>query len=707
MKALQIGLVKDNADLWMPLFHNELARRCRALGQGIRREKETGIVGFAFAGVPRALVMRNSPRRLTILEAKKRIAAQEGIADPERLRRLQAELGKLTRKHKQKDLSHEELIQLLERQLSSDDRAILERSKGQRGWVTTDAEAMRYAIEHVFYRQAVAPEKKLLAEALRYGVGSVTLDGLKREMKRQGVLVENGEATTLQLKQQEGFMIRLTREGKGKKRPVVAGPVDIRQLIATLAGEKAAAAVGDQQESSLHRLVSSRDAVNVVDAGQGTGKTTLLGLYAKILDHFKVRATWLGTTHTAVDELKALGLPAMTLAHFLASKDAQRKAVGTRIILDESSMLAHRDAYELFKCASAHGCVMDYVGDSKQYKAPVAGNTMALLTDARYGAVVPITMTKTMRQTGRLKEAMEAIRDGRVLKGFDILMELGCVHEIPLEQLPQKAAERYLQWLEQGKEVPVISPTHAQAAEVAAKIREGLRARGDLTGEDKSVRRLVNLNWSPAQLKDAKQHGVEDGIVLLRYGAYREDTQALAVGDLVKTTMGGTTKDGRHTLRNGQKYRIAGFTENGDPMLNNGAVVDKNWGGLVQRYVSTGQGAQGITAGRDIVVYGTPSLVATRQEGFYVPVSRVRTELAILTDSIAALRQAIQRQDKRKFASEIGARQESQRPEASLKERLGKHLAYLRRAASFAPIHEGRAQQPLPVVNKETVHVRY
>ena len=83
-------------------------------------------------------------------------------------------------------------------------------------------------------------------------------------------------------------------------------------------------------------------------------------------------------------------------------------------------------------------------------------------------------------------------------------------------------------------------------------------------------------------------------------------------------------------------------------------MVDKNWGGLVQRYVSTGQGAQGITADPlAIVVYGTPSLVATRQEGFYVPVSRVQTEVAVLTDSIAALRQAIQRKDNRTFAMEL------------------------------------------------------
>ena len=166
----------------------------------------------------------------------------------------------------------------------------------------------------------------------------------------------------------------------------------------------------------------------------------------------------------------------------------------------------------------------------------------------RFAGITPLTMTKTMRQTGRLKEAMESVRDGDVLKGHDILTELGMVHELPLDQLAQKAADLYLEWSAKGQDVPVISPTHAQAAEIAAKIRQGLRARGDLTGEDRIVRRLVSLDWSPAQLKDARKHGVEEGIVLLRYGAYREEKQALAVGDLVKTIMGGRTKDGKHSF---------------------------------------------------------------------------------------------------------------------------------------------------------------
>ncbi len=683
--ALQIGKVKENADLWMPLFHNELARRVRQLGYGITLEPETGIVGFGIAGIPRELIDRNSPRRQTILEAKERIAKQEGITDPERLRRLQAELARLTRRHKQQDVSREELWKVWERQLSPGDRAILRGAKGKQGRVVTDAEAVCYAMEHLFHQKPVVPEKKLLAEGLRYGAGSVTLDGLKKEFKRQGVHVIDGMATTEAIRDQETFLIRFARDGRGKKRPVVAEPVDVGKLLEPARAGHKAIELTDEQSAAIRTLVGSRDRLNIVDAGQGTGKTTMLEHYGDILARHHVRTTWLGTTHTAVDELKEKGLPGMTLASFLASQEAQRKAAGSRIILDEASMLSQGDAYRLCRYAEAHDCRLDFVGDSKQYKSPVGGHTLELLH--RYSGVVPITMQKTMRQQGQLKEAMEAIRDGKVLDGHDTLKQLGMVHELPLAELTQKAAELYLQWSAKGENVPVISPTWAQAGEIASRIRQGLRERGELTGEDHSVRRLVNLNWTPAQIAEARKHGGGD-VILQRYGAYREDTQALAIGERVRTTMGGQSKDGKHRLRAGQRYRIAGFTAENDPILSNGWVVDRQWGGLSQDYVRTGQGWQGATANKAIVVYGSPSLVATKMEGFYVPVSRVRKEVAVLTDSNAALREAIQRQEKRLSATELFAGRGRQK--SPLRQRLGKHLAFMRRLADFARTHERR-----------------
>jgi conjugative relaxase-like TrwC/TraI family protein len=683
--------------------------------------------------IPQSVITKNSRRSAEVEKAEKQAIEAMKERDPDAPAALSPvardKLGATSRLHKQ-DETLEELREYWNSRITPEEAqaiaGVIERArqgKNPKPPNTAD-KAAAFAMEHWFYRNSVLKEKLkqvtgMAITAMERCMGAALPGELEREFQKQGVISDretlpiwnpDKEVTSAANYQQERSMTGFAREGRGKERPVVPQPADLRPLLKKiaeglpdirLADEKQ---LNDEQEKAVRALVGSRDVVNVLDAGQGTGKTETMKQYGRILSHFQVGATWLGTTHTAVAELQKRGLPAQTVASFLNSQKEQQKAAGHRIIVDESSLLAHRDAYRLMMYAREHGCRIDFVGDSKQYKSPSAGDTMRLLC-GRFTGIEPITMKKTMRQQGRLKEAMEAIRDGKVLKGHDMLSELGCVRELPLEELTQTAAGLYLQWSAGGEHVPVISPTHAQADEIALKIRQGLRERGDLKGEDHTLRRLVDLQWSPAQLKEAREQGAE-GVVLARYAAYREETQALAVGDLVRTTMGGKTKDGKHRICNGQRYRIQGFTRDGDPILNNGWVVDKEWGGLVQRYVGTGQGAQGITENRAIVVYGTPSLVATRQEGFYVPVSRVRKEVAVLTDSNAELRAAIQRQESRKSAMEL--MHPGRRQRAPLRQRLNKHFAYLRRLAAFARAHEGRPgdRQRRPPPEREMGYAR-
>ena len=53
-----------------------------------------------------------------------------------------------------------------------------------------DAAAVDFAVRHVFEREAVVPEKKLLAEALKHGLGAVTVEGVRRAYAGQPLLVE-------------------------------------------------------------------------------------------------------------------------------------------------------------------------------------------------------------------------------------------------------------------------------------------------------------------------------------------------------------------------------------------------------------------------------------------------------------------------------------------------------------------------------------
>ena len=713
----------------------EIETKHRADGKGGRR-----YYSWDIKGIPGSVISKSSRRSLLDIAGaeKETLAAlqekvrkeneEQGKNDPipeELSTRAKDKLGATSRENKRAELTLADCRAWWNARITPEEgKAIAETIRrareGRNPKPQNSADkGVAFAIGHWFHRHSVLEQRfkhvtGLAITAMEKCLGGALPEDLNREFRKQGVLANDEalpawnprkEVTTQAKYQQERSISRFARDGRGTQRPVVTGRREVRELLRAREAGQVGITLTDQQESAIIGLAGSRNVVNVVDAGQGTGKTEMLAAFADILSGRHVEATWLGTTHTAVGELTARGLPTMTVAHFLDSPAEQKKAAGSRIIVDESSMLAQEDAYRLCLYAEAHGCRIDFVGDSKQYKSPVAGDTMRLLT-SRFTGIVPITMTKTMRQQGRLKQAMEDIRDGKELQGHDTLRELGMVHELPLDQLPQKAAELYLQWTAKGDQVPVISPTHAQGDEIAARIRQGLRARGDLKGDEHTLRRLFRLDWSPPQIAEAREHGAEEGVVLTPYGAYLEQTQELAAGDLVRTTMGGKTKDGTHRLVNGTRYRIKDFTEAGDPVLNNGWVVDKDWGGLVQNYVSTGQGAQGRTAQRAIVVYGTPSLVATRREGFYVPVSRVRKEVAVLTDSNAALREAIQSQESRKLASELVEARERQR--LSLRQRLGKHLATVRRLAGFAWMHqrEPRQQQRTPSVQRRIEHGR-
>ncbi len=653
-------------------------------------------------GMPESMIAFDSQRH----EEIEALAEELGITSPLGM----AKMGATSRREKRDDLTLADCRDFWDRSRTPEELAgraecIRRAAQGENPRARSAvAEAAAFAIEHEFHRKSVVRLTDLEITAMERCMGRGRPEELRAEFVRQGVLIDGDEATTATLRQQEMEIRDICRGGLGKCRPVVADRnIDVPALIKAAGGtilkpaDAAEREAARQQYAALAALLRSRNRYGILDAGQGTGKTTLLESFGKILAAHLVPTTWLGTTHRAVEELQARGLPAMTVAHFLKSQEAQADAVGTRLIVDESSMLSHQDHWRLTRFANDHACRIDYVGDHSQYKTPAAGDPMRLLV--RHGGLTPITMSQTIRQKGRLMEAMNAVRENRVLDGHDILSELGMVRELPLDRLAQSAADLYLEWSVKGQDVPVISPTHAQADDIAARIRAGLRDCGDLKGKDKTVRRLVSLDWSPAQVKEARRQGIPTGIVLRYANAYRDDTQALAVGDRVRTTMGGKSKDGLHTLKNGQKYRITGFTKAGDPILDNGAVVDKQWGGLVQNYVGTGQAAQGLTAKRAIVVYGTPSLVAVRQEGFYVPVSRVKTEVAVLTDSNEALREAIQKQDTRKFALDLFEEQQRPKPLAlldlPLKERLGRHLAQVRRLAAFTR-RPDRRQKPLP-----------
>ena len=87
-----------------------------------------------------------------------------------------------------------------------------------------EAGAVNYAIEHSFVREAVVPERKLVTEALKRGIGAVTVKGVTQEMRNRPLIRSDVTgrpmATTEEMLALESRLIDFARQGRGRCRPL-------------------------------------------------------------------------------------------------------------------------------------------------------------------------------------------------------------------------------------------------------------------------------------------------------------------------------------------------------------------------------------------------------------------------------------------------------------------------------------------------------
>jgi conjugative relaxase-like TrwC/TraI family protein len=165
-KAAQFRLLKQDAPYYEALVHARLARRLAALGYTIERIGRS----WDIAEVPKTLRDRFSRRRDQIEE----LARERGITDA-----IEKDgLGARSREPKLKEFTIPELLDRWRVQLRPDELSAIQPPSAQQkvdGMADHRAasEAVAAAIAHCFGQSAVLPERSVLAEALRRGVGRV------------------------------------------------------------------------------------------------------------------------------------------------------------------------------------------------------------------------------------------------------------------------------------------------------------------------------------------------------------------------------------------------------------------------------------------------------------------------------------------------------------------------------------------------------
>jgi conjugative relaxase-like TrwC/TraI family protein len=715
-KAGQFRELKRDAPYFQAAFRVRLANKLQDQDFGVERKRDD----FEIGGIP-ADVLKRFSRRTALIE---KLAQEKGITNPDR----KAELGAETREKKAKALSWEALRKEWNTRLSNQDRKVLAAVHRREHPVArkerSEALAVDHSLEHSFVRDAVVPERKLVTEALKRGLGAVTVDGVTREVQDRPLIRSQVEgrklATTKEMLALESKLIDFARLGRGRCRPL--GNPD-RPCSRDWFNEG--------QKMAVAHVLGSRDRVMIVRGVAGTGKTTLEQEIGEALAEAGKPVVALAQSVKASREVlreEAGFANADTVARFLKDKEMQESARGGVILLDEASQLGTRDMLRVFDVAEGVGARVILVGDRRQHRSVTAGEPLKLLEEKAGLRVAQVT--EILRQKGDYKKAAQALSEGRTGQAFEELDKLGWIKQVADADRYQQLAAAYLSaYAEKKKDgkpksALVVSPTHAEAARITLAIRAGLKTQGKLDDE-----RMVQV-WTPTHLTDAQKADatqyepgdmlqfhqnapghkkgsrltVEDGVeapteLANRFEVYRPVQLALGVGDRIRLTAGGKTKDSEHRLSNGSLLTVQGFTKRGDVIVDHGWIIDRDFGHMSHGYVVTSHASQGVTVDKVFVGVSSESFPATYQRTAYVALTRGREQAQIYTDDRNELLKAIRRTDEPLSATELS---EDQQQKPALPARLMKRLGFAR---GFS-VDDGRQNLSQPGVSNDHMNER-
>lgn len=667
-KAVQIGDLKRDAPYFEAVFHSRLARRLEELGLPTQRTQ----TGWELAGIePETL--GNFSRRTARIE---KMARERGITDPD----AKAELGAQTRSGKAKEMTMCELKEVWRERLSAtegDSLALLGRSIGGRALGENDrlaGDAVHRAVSHCFERASVIPERTLLAEALRQGVGIASRDTVEALVARQELVraTRAGRAlvTTKEVLEEEQAMLAFAREGRGQCRP-------IHPSFSDFPTEK----FNDEQRRAVMHVLTARDRVVVVRGGAGTGKTTMMKVARRGIESAGLAVyAFAPSADASRGVLRQAGFKsADTVARLLTDRELQAEVEGQVIWVDEAGLLGTKTMRQLFDLAEREHARIVLSGDRRQHGSVERGAALRLLEEE--AGLQPVELREIQRQKDRYMSAVKSLSEGDIEGGFRKLDNLGWVREVADDDKRYAAiADAYMDALHNKKSALVVSPTHAEGDRITGEIRARLQREGFQGREEHVVEQLVPSNLTEGQREDRTRYQPGDVLVFhqnakgfkrgqrvlvgdttlpltqaRRFDVFHSRRLAVAAGDRIRITRNGYTLDGKHRLNNGDLYRIRGFTESGDLTLDNDWTVSKDYGHLAYGLVVTSHSSQGKTFQRVIVGQSATSFPASSQEQFYVTASRGEEQVLVFTDSKEELLEAVKRSDVRLSGTEMVA----------------------------------------------------
>jgi conjugative relaxase-like TrwC/TraI family protein len=544
------------------------------------------------------------------------------------------------------------------------------------------SEAVTFARERSFEREAVTDERNLFRDALRRGMSETTyaevrasfearvasgefqsVDGHKHDTGRQFTTAETIRA--------EKEILRRAAQGQNQALPIMS----IQDAVRLTESKQL---LNSAQRAAIEEILTSRDVVQGLQGRAGVGKSTALAAIREGAETRGYVVEGFAPTSRAAQQLREVGVTADTLQGFLARA---RQPDDSRYLymIDESSLTSTRQMRDFLQKMRSGDRVL-LIGDTRQHQGVEAGKPFDQLVQA---GMKTAELDQIVRQKDpELLKVVEHLSRGEVAEGIALLEQQGRVTEIadPHKRIASIARS----YAQNPDNTIVVSPDNTSRREINQAVRLELQTlgvvdpenhpipiliqRSDMTGADRTWAARYETGDILHYHRGSKTIGIErqsyatvidkqpkdnrltvqtengerisyDPARLLGVSAYRELEREFAVGDRLQFTS--------PNRELGVANRDLGTVERIDAdcllsvRLDNGKHVtfDANeMRHFDHGYAVTSHSSQGLTADRVLVnidTKGHPELVNNRFA--YVSVSRAALDAHIFTDASPSL----------------------------------------------------------------------
>ena len=352
-------------------------------------------------------------------------------------------------------------------------------------------EAMTFARDHLFEREAVADQRAIMTVALRRSMGEATFSEVRDEFSARR---EHGQFRTVSQRTYDSAQRYTTPEMLAAERANIQQVRDGRHALAPMMTEREAFAqadkrsfLNDAQRRVVHEVLTSTDRVHGLQGLAGSGKTASLETIREGAEAKGYKVEGFAPTSRAAGQLREAGIEASTLQSFLARKAADTPGQRHLYMLDESSLASSKQMRDFLQRVLSDDRVL-VIGDVRQHQGVEAGKPFEQMQQA---GMQTSQLDQIMRQkdAGLLK-AVQQLATGETEKGVELLAQQGRVIEV--KNGVDRIAAIAKDYAARPENTLVVSPDNRSRQQINEAIRAELQSTGQLSPDGRQFQTLAH-----------------------------------------------------------------------------------------------------------------------------------------------------------------------------------------------------------------------